>query len=221
MLRVMVSKELRETFPIAAFAVVVYLWLGFGQPASPPWPLQVLPIWGRAEEFPFLSGEFLGSFAVVSGVFAVALGLRQTVSESARGTWLFLLHRPLGRRRLIAAKLLVGAGLFWICAALPILIYGWRAATPGKFPCPFEWSMTLDAWKLSVAMIAVYLGAFMAGIRPGRWVGTRLLPLAGVAILVALIQFVPMPLVALAAVAALGTVLVGLILFVAQTRDYS
>jgi len=81
--------------------------------------------------------------------------------------------------------------------------------------------MTLDAWKLSVALIALYLGAFLAGIRPGRWVGTRLLPLAGVAILVALIQFLAVPLVALAAVAALGTVLVGLILFVAQTRDYS
>ena len=221
MLRVMVSKELRETLPIAAFAVVVYLWLAFGQPASPPWPLQWLPGWYRNEGFPFISGEFLERFGMAASVFAVALGLRQTVSESARGTWLFLLHRPLDRRWLIAVKLLVGVSLFCVCAAMPILIKGWHAATPGSFPGPFEWSMTLEAWGLGASLTAVYLGAFLAGIRPGRWIGTRLLPLAGTAILVFSIQFLAHWALFWGAFAALWAVLVGLILFVAQTRDYS
>jgi hypothetical protein len=221
MLRVMVSKELRETLPIAACAVAVYLWLAFGQPAAQFWPLGWMSIGSRGEGYPFLSGEFLGSFLMASTVFAAALGLRQTVSESSRGTWLFLLHRPLHRRWLIAIKLVVGAALFCVCAAMPILIYGWRAATPGTFPSPFEWSMTADAWTQGASLIGVYLGAFLAGIRPGRWIGTRLLPLLGTAILVFSIHFLTQWLLFWGALAVLWAVLVGLILFIARTRDYS
>ena len=36
-------------------------------------------------------------FGLVSGFFALALGFRQSAWESARGTYLFLLHRPLAR----------------------------------------------------------------------------------------------------------------------------
>ena len=221
MLRAMVSKELRELLPVAAFAVVVYLWLGFGQPASPPWPLQVLPIWGRAEDFPFLSGEFLGSFAVVSGVFAVALGLRQTVSESARGTWLLLLHRPAGRCRLVGMKLVVGAAVYLACAAAAILLYAWWAATPGTHASPFQWWMTAPVWQLGISMVVVYFGGFLSGIRPGRWIGTRLLPLAAAGLLVFFIQAAPQwwPL-GLAAVALSAALLAVLIFFVASERDY-
>jgi hypothetical protein len=220
MLRVMVSKELRETLPIAACAVAVYLWLAFGQPAAQFWPLGWLPI-ARGEPFPFLSGEFLGAFLMASSVFAIALGLRQTLSESARGTWLFLLHRPLGRRWLIAVKLAVGVALFCVCAAAPILIYGWLAATPGNYPGPFEWSMMADTWTQGASLIGVYLGAFLTGIRPGRWIGTRLLPLMGTAILVFSIHFLTQWMLFWGALAVLGAVLVGLILFIARTRDYS
>jgi hypothetical protein len=157
----MVSKELRELLPVAAFAVVVYVWLGFGQPASPPWPLQVLPIWGRAEDFPFLSGEFLGSFAVVSGVFAVALGLRQTVSESARGTWLFLLHRPLGRATEKGTSLIVGYFRFSAGAVLSSSI-----SVMFPFPC-FRVASGAAVPEPSTLIVWSLLGA--SGIGLGWW----------------------------------------------------
>jgi hypothetical protein len=206
MLRVMVSKELRETLPIVAFAVVVYVWLGLRLAIG---------------DFALVFAEFLLTFLMASTVFAVALGLRQTLSESARGTWLFLLHRPLNRRLLIGTKLLVGSALFCVCAAIPILIFGWRVATPGTCPGPFEWSMTADAWAQGASLIGVYLGAFLTGIRPGRWVGTRLLPLAGSTILVFFIHALTQLVLFWGALAALGAALVGLILFIARTRDYS
>jgi magnesium-transporting ATPase (P-type) len=221
MLRVMVYKELRETLVIAVCAMAVYLWLGLGGPSIGFWPLGWLPIGGGRESYPFLSGQFLGTFLMASTVFAAALGLRQTVSESARGTWLLLLHRPVVRRWLIVVKLLVGTALFCICAAIPILIYGWRVAAPGSFPGPFEWSMTADSWAQGASLIGVYLAAFLSGIRPGRWLGTRLLPLAGTVILVFSIHFLTQWPLFWGALAVLGAVLVVLILFVARTRDYS
>jgi hypothetical protein len=44
------------------------------------------------------------SFSVISAGFAIALGFRQTAGEAVRETWLFLLHRPLRRRRLFAVS---------------------------------------------------------------------------------------------------------------------
>ena len=37
--------------------------------------------------------------------------------------------------------------------------------------------MTAWAWQLWLCMPLVYLGAFLSGIRPARWFGTRLMPL--------------------------------------------
>jgi hypothetical protein len=41
--------------------------------------------------------------------------------------------------------------------------------------------MTVPAWQLWVTLLLVYLGAFLSGIRPARWFGTRLLPLVATA----------------------------------------
>ncbi len=75
-----------------------------------------------------------------------------------------------GRRSLLA------------CTLLPILIYATWAATPGTHPGPFEWSMTGLAFRVWLLMPLAYLGAFASGIRPARWFGSQLLPLASVAV---------------------------------------
>jgi hypothetical protein len=152
------------------------------------------------------------------------LGIRQTLGESIRGTYPFLFHRPAERLCLIGMKLAVGMTVYLICAGLPILVYGVWAATPGTHASPFEWSMSGPTWIAWLAMTILYLGAFHTAIRPGRWYGSRYLPLAGAG---------------LAAIAAaghayvyessLGTCLVvlsvdvwliAMILFTARTRDY-
>ncbi len=224
MLRAMVSKELRETLPVVAAGLAVYLlvvasctgfnvnYVGF---YLLPWYL------GGASGIPFLDGSFLQTYWLVSAALAIGLALRQTLGESARGTWLLLLHRPAGRCRLVGMKLVVGAAVYLACAAAAILLYAWWAATPGTHASPFQWWMTAPVWQLGISMVVVYFGGFLSGIRPGRWIGTRLLPLAAAGLLVFFIQAAPQwwPL-GLAAVALSAALLAVLIFFVASERDY-
>jgi hypothetical protein len=158
----------------------------------------------------------------------IALGYRQTLSESTHHTYPFLFHRPAGRRWLIGMKLFVGLGLYLVCGASVIVAYGLWAATPGKHASPFEWSMTVPTWMILFQMTMLYLGAFLSGIRPGRWFGTRLLPLFAVVLLgfltCSITSFVPFgsKLVLPVVVTLVADVwLIVTILFVARTRDYS
>jgi uncharacterized membrane protein len=220
MLKALVLKELRETAWIALVALLAHLafvatYAGYA----------VLPFSSPSEvlyHIPFLDGSFLTSFCFISVALAAALGLRQTVVESRRGTWLFLLHRPVHVRRVLAAKLAVGGGLYLICGLVAILSYAAWAAMPGKHASPFFWWMTANAWKAWGVIAVVYLGAFLAGIRPAHWFGTRLLPLAAGGVLAVLLVF-PLfwPLVGVAVFLLVAACLVGLIDFTARTRDFS
>ncbi len=101
-----------------------------------------------------------------------------------RGTYLFLLHRPAPHQKIFLEKIATGLVLMMFVAAVPLLGYGAWADLPGTHPTPFEWDMTLPAWSIWVCLPVVYLGAFLAGLRPAMWRGTRLLPLfAGCALL--------------------------------------
>ncbi len=218
MLRALVAKELRETIGFALAGLAVYACFvadGMG--------VRLLPYFYLDERaIPFVGGGFTAVFTFVSAALAIALGLRQSAWESVQGTFPFLLHRPVRRERLIGTKLLVGAVLYLACAALPILLYGWWAATPGTHASPFFWSMTLPCWQVWISMTAVYLGAFLSGLRPGRWIGSRLWPLAGVGALVVCIQSLPLWWIAgLAAVALLNILVTANIFFVARSCDYS
>jgi hypothetical protein len=135
---------------------------------------------------------------------------------------LFLLHRPASLWRVLAAKLAVGAGLYLICGLVAILSYAAWAAMPGKHASPFRWWMTAYAWEAWGVIAVVYLGAFLAGIRPARWFGTRLLPLAAGGLLAVLLVFLLFwPLVGIAAFLLVAACLVGLIHFTARSRDFS
>ncbi|MGA2256111.1 MAG: hypothetical protein ABSG53_15800 [Thermoguttaceae bacterium] len=218
MLKALVLKELRETAWIALIGLVAHLafvanYAGY----------DVLPFWSTGRvAIPFLDDRFVSSFCLVSIALAVALGLRQTAFESGRGTWLFLLHRPVSMRHVLAVKLAVGTGLYLICGLITILSYAAWAAMPGKHPSPFLWWMTADAWKAWGAIAVVYLGAFLSGMRPAHWFGTRLLPLVAgglLAMLVGLALF--WPLLGIAVFLLVAACLVSLIHFTARTRDFS
>jgi len=215
-----VLKELRETAWIALVGLVAHLAFVAncaGYAVVPFWPNRT---YGGA--IPFLNDSFLTSFCFVSIALAVGLGLRQTAVESGRGTWLFLLHRPVSMRRVLAVKLAVGAGLYLICGLIAILSYAAWAKLPGRHASPFLWWMTADAWKAWSLIAVVYLATFLAGIRPARWFGTRLLPLAAGGILAALLVFLMFwPLLGIAAFFLVAACLVGLSHFIARTRDFS
>jgi ABC-type transport system involved in multi-copper enzyme maturation permease subunit len=220
MLTRLALKELRETLWIAAAATVANLYV-----------LLILAGVGFSKEQALSSIERLypfneavaTSFIMIGMCLAAGIGLRQTVGESARGTFQFLLNRPAQRWQLVVTKLLAGLGLYLSMTLLPLLLYVWWAATPGTHPSPFEWWMTTISWKGWFAGIIVYFGAFLAGIRPGRWHGTRLLPLVAAGLVALVLTAAPLwwwlppaPLMLLADV-----LLVAAILFVSETRDYS
>jgi hypothetical protein len=220
-MRALAWKELREVFGIAAIALGCYLALTVNAMGAkvfdwvPGMPQGTMGV-------PFLDGGFAVMHILLSVVFAVALGFRQSAWESSRGTYLFLLHRPLRWETIFLVKLATGAAVLLICASLPIVLYAWWAALPGHHPGPFEWSMTGPAWRLTFLLLLLYLGAFLSGLRPARWFGTRLLPLIGS--LLALIFLFELPgwwPVGFPLALVLVGLLIANVCFVARVRDYA
>jgi hypothetical protein len=217
-------KELREILVILAAALAWYLALtvnAMGAKAFNWVPLMPQGTHG----IPFVGdGGFAEVYTLVSAIFAVALGFRQSAWESSWGTYLFLLHRPIRRESVFLIKLATGSAVYLLCASLPILLYAWWAILPGHHTGPFEWSMTGPAWRMTFLMLLLYLGAFLSGLRSARWFGTRLLPLAGSILLLVLGYtllgskwwYLGFPLVL-----ALCAVLISNIFFVARVRDYA
>ncbi len=181
-------KELRESIGAAGLALAAFLFATVGAMRAQIIPLPPMNQFFMNEQasIPFVSGSFYSFFLLISAALAIGLGLRQSIGESTNGTYLFLLHRPLKREKLFMAKLTVGVGVYLVCAAIPIVLYAWWAAIPGTHASPFYCSMTLPTWQLWISMPIVYLGAFLTGIRPGRWIGSRLAPLVAAAFLVSL-----------------------------------
>ena len=185
MLNPLFRKELRELLPLALVGIVAQLYF-----VGTAMGMQLGPLGGnnRMGAIPFVSEETSGWFFYVAGTLALALGLWQTLLESTRGTFQFLLHRPISREKILGTKLLVGGATCLVIAVLPVAVYSLWAATPGTHTSPFLWSMTAWAWHLCVEMPVVYLGAFLSGLRPARWFGSRFLPLAAAVFVLAACQ---------------------------------
>ncbi len=214
MIKAMILKELRDCQRVVLVALAVYaicVSLLIVKESTPSGLFSV----------PFADGDFLPTFVFVSLGFTIALGLGQTLGESVAGTYPLLLHRAATRRWLFGMKLVVGITLYLACAALPILLYAFWAATPGTHASPFFWSMTVTAWKTWAAMPLIYLGAFLSGVRPGRWWLSRLWPLAAMSPVVALaVGTWPWPLVGPPLIAIAALLAITSIFLVAQTRDF-
>jgi hypothetical protein len=216
MLKALVIKELRETAGLMVLAAIgaVYVLGDLTGTAAAPWQNPAV------YSFPFVQDELSYSLWMVAGGLAIALGLRQTAWELGQGTYFFLLHRPVSRGRVFGLKLLIGGSLAFVFSALFLLIYVWWAATPGHRAAPFEWQMTNSAWISWIALQPLYVGAFLSGIRPARWWGTRLVPLVAAIGAAALASYMPWFWAALAI--SIVATLFGLvsIFYYAQVRDY-
>ncbi|HQU45881.1 MAG TPA: hypothetical protein PK867_23905, partial [Pirellulales bacterium] len=155
---------------VAAFGVILAHALGVD-----------MVFWRASEQpdVPFVTDSFVTQTTIVSFCLAVGLAVKQTLAESMRGTWLWLLHRPATRGQLIALKVATGGAIYLAGAGLPIVFYACWAAWPRTHASPFYWSMTESAWQAWGIVALMYLGTFLSALRPGRWMGTRLLPVAG------------------------------------------
>jgi ABC-type transport system involved in multi-copper enzyme maturation permease subunit len=226
MVLAIVRKELRETRLFAALAVGVYLFYLSRLMGTWSRPFHDLFRWVpglnvEAPDIPFVQDNFLSMFFFIGVALAITLGFRQSAWEPSQGTALYLLHLPRTRHAIFTTKLSTGIGLLLVCTVLPILIYATWAALPRTHPGPFEWSMTAPAFRIWLLMPLAYLGAFASGIRPARWIGSRLLPLLSVAVPAIYLYLLPhwwlitFPLLLIAA-----AILVSDILWEAETRDF-
>jgi hypothetical protein len=218
MTRALTYKEIRETLGVVAIGLVALLIIPASRSAYNP-------IRGLVADYyyhiPFASDSFNSRLAMVGFAFAVALGFWQAIGDFRGDAQLFVLHRPVSRRRIYAVKLAVGLTAFLACGVASILVYALWAATPGNHASPFEWSMTSLAWKILFALTAVYFGAVLSGIRPAAWIGTRLAPLAAAAAVYGL-ALAPLPYPAGWGMIVLAdVVLSACILFVVAHRDFA
>lgn len=181
-------KEWRETaWFLAVAAVLVFHSVG----SQCGWsPLSAFDIFGFSQydtwvlsdrrEFSFM-GETPPMLSVVAiACFGIGLGLWQTLTESSRQTWLFLLHRPVSRGQLILAKWTFGAVCLAVLVSLGLLVGLWLSARPGARPAPFEWVGVIPWWQVFLTTTLFYSAAFLTGLRPANWRGSRLLPLFSV-----------------------------------------
>jgi hypothetical protein len=213
-IRAMAKKELRETAGIVVLAMLTYLAL-VGR------AVEAYQIFNDSfEAIPFVSGDFDEYYVVLTSVFALALGWRQSGWEGLRGTYVFLLHRPATRTAMITTKVATGLALLLALGVWPILIYALWASTPGKHASPFEWSMTVPAWSHWMAAPVLYLGAFLTGLRSARWFGTKLLPLVAAGSCYYAFSFFESPWAVSTSVAIVGGLFFWAILQVATRRDY-
>lgn len=217
-------KELRDVFGITVIALAWYLAVTVSSMGAKVFDwVPLMP--NSTRGIPFFDGGFSEMHLLISAIFALALGFRQSAWESARGTYLFLLHRPLRRETVFSIKLAMGAAAFLLIASVPILLYAWWATLPGHHPGPFEWSMTGSAWRMMFLMLLLYLGAFLSGLRSARWFGTRLLPLIGALVILGVLYnmlpawgwwYLGFPLLLV-----LCGLLIANIWFVARVKDYA
>lgn len=217
MIRAIALKELREVSVFAGLGLLALLFIAASHMGwNPFWNFMTQGVPG----LPFLSDGFRFQLGVVAILLAAALGLWQTLGDSWGGAHLFLFHRPISRRQHVGVKLVTGLAVYLAAMALPVLMYGWWASAPGTHYAPFFWSMTSETWQTWLAGAGLYLGAFLSGLRPAAWLGTRLAPLAAslmVMFPLAMFRwalFLPVFLV-------VCTLLVWLILFVADERELS
>jgi hypothetical protein len=181
MQKALVIKELRESAGIVALAMIAAIYMLAELTATPIVPWQSRWIYA----IPFVRDSIAPNLWLLGGGLAIALGFRQTAWELSHGTYFFLLHRPVSRQLVFGLKLLVGLVLLMLVSGMLVVVFAWWAMTPGHFDAPFFWSMTIPTWQQWVALPPIYFGAFLAGIRPGRWFGSRLVPLvAGILVAV-------------------------------------
>ena len=168
-------KELRECGLYAGLALLAMIHY-LGSAMNLPLVAWLRP--GRSSGIPFVDGSEMETiFTTIAVLAAIVLGLHQSIWESWRQTTLFLLHRPLPRNQLFVAKLLSGCLMLVGIAVIPLLVYSLWASMPGTHASPFYWSMT-EGWWRSVAVAWIcYLGAFLTGLRPAHWLGSRTWPL--------------------------------------------
>lgn len=216
MIRALALKELRESIGLVVVAALGAAYLLATLVGFPLLPWQQ----GRVYSLPFVQDELSTFLWLVGGGLAIALGLKQTAWESQWGTYYFLFHRPIERATIFWLKLAVGAAVVLLLPGAMVLCYALWAATPNSHDAPFRWSMTLPAWLELASLQVVYLGAFASGLRSARWFGTKLAPLVAACVAAPAALAIPMPWLAVPALALAAALLLVVVFTTLRDRDF-
>jgi hypothetical protein len=170
MLKSLLWKEFRELLPLIAVAIAAQvMWIAAilhfsddGQHSvSSGWPVLYM----------------------ITVLFAIAMGLWQMWRESLANHYQFLLHCPLDRSTIFISRIGFGAAAVMIVAGVPQLLVAIWADNLMEF----RGTMAAPAWQLTAGVLLFYFGAALSVLRPGRWYGSRFLPLlAGILLFVVL-----------------------------------
>ena len=177
MIKSLAWKEFRELLPliVAALAAQAFLLVGlmrFRSLSQSPSPRDAESIW-----------PLMYTIAVLFGVTA---GLWQSARENLANHYQFLLHRPLAREMIFATKLMLGAAACLLTVGLPLVCFASWVDHRLAFNHQEQW-LSEPAWKAVAGFLLLYLGGFLSALRPGRWYGSRFLPLfAGILLFVVL-----------------------------------
>lgn len=123
-----------------------------------------------------LTPWYQGVFVCTAALTALVLGLAQWMPETPRDQWAFLIHRPLSRYRLFAAKACAGLVIYAGAVMIPWLLAAGWLASPGHLPSVIEWRMLIPGSLDIVGAWNFYFAGVMLSLRQARWMGSRALP---------------------------------------------
>ena len=170
-------KELRDCLrwvPAGILIAVVMVW-------------QALPT-GVNEAIGF-EAVFLQSLGWAAALIAFSLGLLQSlfdIRNEARG---YLVHRPVHASTIFWAKVFSGFAAYILSIVPAILLAAFYLAWQGLDHLPVSPLQVIPAAILTLTVFLLHPVAIWIGNRDAKWIGTRTLPLAGIAlVIVAVVQ---------------------------------
>lgn len=127
---------------------------------------------------PMLMYELAQRYTLLLAPLAgLLMGVVQSLFETKPDNWSFVVHRPVRRGGIFAAKCAAGLLLLYAALALPCLFASGWAARPGHLPLPFQGRMMLPMLADVLNAGCYYFAGIVIAQRRARWFGTRLLPL--------------------------------------------
>src|SRR6266404_2840832 len=106
----------------------------------------------------------------------LVMGFAQSIFETKADNWGFVVHRPVSRRGIFAAKCAPGLTLLYAALVVPCLLAAAWAAQPGNLPMPFQGRTVLPMLADVLSAGCYYFVGILLTLRKARWFGTRLLP---------------------------------------------
>ena len=119
-------------------------------------------------------------------VFAMVIGIAQSLADGERDRRAFLLHRPLSPRRIFLARSVAGLTLFALAIVVPYLVFVVWAAVPGSVPAPWVPQMLIPTAIDTIGAVAYYFAGTLLTLRGAPWFGVRLAPLGAAIVFTAM-----------------------------------